>query len=124
MNDNLQYCEKRSDYTILSLKDFSHGGVKRYASNVLLKKEYTKNDMVEIVKIITKKLEALDSQVICLFLYSSLDDLCFKNWIYQTQWISKEFPPNFSFVTLEGMQIDDETVITSSEVIGWATPDI
>ena len=58
------------------------------------------------------------------FRYSSLDDLCFKNWIYQTQWISKEFPPNFSFVTLEGMQIDDETVITSSEVIGWATPDI
>lgn len=111
MKTNSKLYIESNDYTILPLKNFSYNSVKRHAANILIHKGCMEDDFVKVTREITGKLKILDSQVICLFLYLSLDDLKFKNWICQTQWISKNFPPNFSFVTLEGIKIDDETVI-------------
>lgn len=45
-------------YTILSFRDLSHGGAKRYSANILLSKEYAKPDMIEIVRKITAELKS------------------------------------------------------------------
>ncbi|WP_146138488.1 hypothetical protein [Chamaesiphon polymorphus] len=111
MKATLKPYPERYNYTILSLKDFSHCNVKRYSANVLLCKEHTQQDITEIVKIITQQLKTFNSQVICLFLYLSTEDFGFKNWICQTQWISKTNPPSFSFLTLDGNYIDDEIIV-------------
>ena len=120
-------------YTILSFRDLSHGGAKRYSANILLSKEYAKPDMIEIVRKITAELKyseyyrnnevklhwkGKEAQVIWLFLYLSLDDVSSANWICRTEWISKKLSPKFSPTKLDGEQIDDEIVIDWNKSYG------
>jgi hypothetical protein len=115
-------------YTILSLKDISHGGVKRYSANIILTKEYTKPDIAGIARIITVDLKTRqyhrnsqaklyeqeqekETQVIWLFLYLSIDDVSSANWICRTQWINKNFPPRFLPIKLDGEYIDNNIVV-------------
>ncbi|MBD1885048.1 DUF4365 domain-containing protein [Microcoleus vaginatus] len=120
-------------YTILSFRDLSHGGAKRYSANILLSKEYAKPDMIEIVRKITAELKSSEyyrnnevklhwkgkeAQVIWLFLYLSLDDVSSANWICRTEWISKKLSPKFLPTKLDGEQIDDEIVIDWNKSYG------
>jgi Domain of unknown function (DUF4365) len=113
-------------YTILSLKDVSHGMAKRYSANIILTKEYTKPDIAEIARIITVDLKTRqyyrnpqvklhgqekETEVIWLFLYLSIDDLSSTNWICRTQWISKNLSPKFSPIKLDGEYIDDDIIV-------------
>jgi Domain of unknown function (DUF4365) len=113
-------------YTILSFKDVSHGGAKRYSANIILNNEYTKPDIAEIARIITIDLKTRqyyrnsqvklheqerETQIIYLFLYLSLDDLSSTNWICRTQWISENLSPRFSPIKLDGECIDDDIVV-------------
>ncbi|MBP0010532.1 DUF4365 domain-containing protein [Roseofilum sp. Belize Diploria] len=115
-----------NDYTILLLQDISHGRAKRYRANILLSKESTKDEIIEIVKTINSELrvsqyhstkelklhwQGKEAQVIFLYLYLSLDDVSSVNWICRTQWISKKLAPKFSPIKLDGENIDSETVI-------------
>ncbi|MBP0012286.1 MAG: DUF4365 domain-containing protein [Roseofilum sp. SID2] len=115
-----------NDYTILLLQDISHGQAKRYRANILLSKESTKDEIIEIVKTINSELrvrqyhstkelklrwQGKEAQVIFLYLYLSLDDVRSGNWICRTQWISKKLAPKFSPIKLDGENIDSETVI-------------
>lgn len=55
-----QHAKKLStlnDYTIISLKDISHGMTKRYSANILLSKEHTKPELVKLIKNITEELK-------------------------------------------------------------------
>ncbi|AFY84321.1 DUF4365 domain-containing protein [Oscillatoria acuminata] len=120
-------------YTILSLKDVSHSVAKRYSANILLGKEYTKHEVIEIARKITAELkvseyyrndqvklrwEAKEAQVIWLFLYLSLDDVSSTKWICRTQWISKILSPENSPSKLDGERIDDETIVDWNEQYG------
>ena len=95
-----------SDYTILSFRDVSHGVAKRYSANILLNKEYSKPEIVSMVKNITEELKNREyyrnnllkqhwkgnnAQVVWLYLYLSLEDLDHVNWLCQSQWIDKQF---------------------------------
>lgn len=140
---NIQSLEKNQEfsrkltatngYTILSFQDVSHVGAKRYSANILLSKEYAKPDMIEIARKITAELKSREyyrnnevklhwqgkeAQVVCLFLYLSLDDVSSANWICRTEWISKKLSPKFSPTKLDGEQIDDEMVIDWNKSYG------
>ncbi|MBG1268341.1 DUF4365 domain-containing protein [Nostoc sp. WHI] len=119
-----------SDYTILSLRDVSHGRVKKYSANILLSKEFTKSEITRIIKDVTTELitrqyyrnkevkqhwKGKNTDIIWLFLYLSLDDVSKTNSICRTQWISKELPPECSPIRLDGEFIDDETSVDWNE---------
>lgn len=113
-------------YTTLSLQDVSHGGSKRYSANIILNGDYTKFEIIEIIRkvIVDLKtreyyknnqakshLQGKEAQVIFLFLYLSLDDVSSVNWICRTQWINKKISLKSSSIKMEGEIIDNETVV-------------
>ncbi|MBN3898913.1 MAG: DUF4365 domain-containing protein [Nostoc sp. NOS(2021)] len=119
-----------SDYTILSLRDVSHGLAKRYSANILLSKEFTKSEITRIIKDVTTELitrqyyrnkeakqhwKGKNTHIIWLFLYLSLDDVSRTTWICRTQWISKELPPEYSPMRLDGELIDGEIIVDWNE---------
>jgi len=118
-----QFAKKLSahrDYTILSFQDVSHKAAKRYSANILLNKEYSKPEIVSMVKSITEELKNREyyrnnlvkehwkgnnAQVVWLYLYLSLDDLDQASWICQTQWIDKNLESRFAPTQIEGEDI-------------------
>lgn len=119
-----------SDYTILSLRDVSHGQAKRYSANILLSKEFTKSEITRIIKDVTAELrtrqyyrnkeakqhwKGKNTHIIWLFLYLSLDDVSRINWICRTQWISEELPPECSPIKLHGESINGGIIVDWNE---------
>jgi len=115
-----------SDYTILSLRDVSHGVAKRYSANILLNKEYSKPEIVSMVKNITEELKnreyyrnhlikqhwkGKNAQVVWLYLYLSLDDLDNTSWICQSQWIDKHLDSKFAPSKIEGEDIGNGIIL-------------
>ena len=115
-----------SDYTILSFLDVSHGVAKRYSANILLNKEYSKPEIVSMVKNITEELKNREyyrnnlvkqhwkdknAQVVWLYLYLSLDDLDQTSWICQSQWIDKNLESKFAPTKIEGEDIGNEIIL-------------
>jgi Domain of unknown function (DUF4365) len=98
-------------YTILSSKNVSHGILKRNSINILLNKEFTKLDIVEIVREVTNIWSEKNINVLFLFLYLSLDDRNCTNFICQAQWISNESSANPLIMKLEGEKIGDGIII-------------
>jgi len=43
------------EYTELSLQDVSHDRAKRYAANILLNRELTKDDIIQVIKDVTNR---------------------------------------------------------------------
>ncbi len=124
-----QFAKKLSahcDYTILSFRDVSHGAAKRYSANILLNKEYSKPEIVSMVKNITEELKnreyyrnhlvkqhwkGKNAQVVWLHLYLSLDDLDNTNWICQTQWIDKNLESKFAPTQIEGEDLGNGIIL-------------
>ena len=115
-----------NDYTILSFKDVSHAGAKRYSANVLLSREFAKPDIKGIIRKITTAIKSRDyyrnnqsklhwqgkdAQVVWLFLYLSLEDVSSANWICRTQWISKHLSAESSPIRVDGENIGDGIII-------------
>lgn len=115
-----------SDYTMLSFMDVSHGTAKRYSANILLNKEYSKPEIVSMVKNITEDLKTREyyrsnlvkqhwkgnnAQVIWLYLYLSLEDLDQASWICQTQWIDENLASTFAPLRIKGEEIGNRIVI-------------
>jgi len=119
------------EYTELSLQDVSHGQAKRYSAKILLNREFTKDDIIQIIKYVTNRLknreyyrnQQLEKQwsnkeahVIWIYLYLSPEDYHNKaNWICMTQWISKRLSPEFSPIQLDGETIDGDIVVKWNE---------
>ncbi len=115
-----------SDYTILSFRDVNHGVAKRYSANILLNKEYSKPEIVSMVKNITEELKnreyyrnhlikqhwkGKNAQVVWLYLYLSLDDLDNTSWICQSQWIDKHLDSKFAPSKIEGEYIGNGVIL-------------
>lgn len=116
------------DYTLLSLKDISHGMSKRYSADILINKEIAKESIAQLVIKITNELKNREyyrsdivkqrwnekaAQVIWLYLYLSLEDERQKNWICRSQWIDESLQPEFSPVKLSG------DIFKNNIVIDW-----
>ena len=119
-----------SDYTILSFLDVSHGAAKRYSANILLNKEYSKPEIVSMVKNITEELKNREyyrnnllkqhwkgnnAQVVWLYLYLSLEDLDHVNWLCQSQWIDKHLESKFAPTQIEGEDIGNGVILKWKE---------
>lgn len=89
-------------YTILSLKDVSHAGAKRYTADILINGTRSKSAIRAIVveavgdlrsaelfrnPITRRYWEGLPTDVVFLFVYLSLDDVPNTNWVCRAQWI-------------------------------------
>ncbi|MEG4628553.1 DUF4365 domain-containing protein [Microcoleus sp. AR_TQ3_B6] len=116
------------EYTELSLQDKSHGQAKRYAAHILLNREFTKDDIIQVIKDLTNKLKNREyyinkqreerwrntqAHVIWIYLYLSPEDCHRANWICMTQWISKKLSP--APIQLDGETIDGDIVVKWNE---------
>ncbi|MEG4288269.1 DUF4365 domain-containing protein [Microcoleus sp. C2C3] len=116
------------EYTELSLQDKSHGQAKRYAAHILLNREFTKDDIIQVIKDLTNKLKNreyyinkqreerwrnTEAHVIWIYLYLSPEDCHRANWICMTQWISKKLSP--APIQLDGETIDGDIVVKWNE---------
>ena len=109
-------------FSLLSLKDVSHGGAKRYSANLLIQGQLSKADIINIVKQVTRDLtnreyyrsdlvkdlwENTQAQVVWLFLYLGLEDVKQANYICRSQWIDQKLEPPFRPVGLDGIDIGE-----------------
>ncbi|WP_072621607.1 DUF4365 domain-containing protein [Spirulina major] len=95
------------DYTIFHVKDLSHRLAKRYSLRVILNKEHTQSEIIDLIKSLTIK--AIDykyyrnqitqkywhnkpAHVVWLFIYPSAEDESNNNFICQTEWFSENIP--------------------------------
>lgn len=119
------------EYTELSLQDKSHSQAKRYSAKILLNREFTKDDIIQIIKDVTNRLKNREyysnkqlekrwhdkeAHVIWIYLYLSPEDYHNRaNWICMTQWISKKLSPEFAPIQLDGETIDEDIVVKWNE---------
>jgi hypothetical protein len=105
------------DYTILSFRNVSSGKTKHYSANVLLNREYSKPEIVDMVKDIIEELKNRTHktrnsvQVVWLYLYLAPDDLHLANWICKIQWVDKNLESKFEPTQIEGKDIGNEIIL-------------
>lgn len=117
-------------YEVLSLRDVSHAGAKRYSAVVLLDPHYGREIVRAVIAEITEELkdanyhrnEMVESHlngtpadVVWLFLASAAEDVRYTNWLARTQWISPQLEEQWRPTKLDG---DEESVGIS---IKWNT---
>jgi hypothetical protein len=118
------------EYTELSLQDVSHDLAKIYAADILLNRDFTKDDIIPVIKDVTNSLKNreyyrnkqreerwrnTEAHVIWIYLYLSPDCHNRNNWICMTQWISKKLSPHFAPIQLDGETIDGDIVVKWNE---------
>ena len=118
------------EYTELSLQNVSHDLAKRYAADILLNRDFTKDDIIPVIKDVTNSLKNreyyrnkqreerwrnTEAHVIWIYLYLSPDCHNRNNWICMTQWISKKLSPHFAPRQLDGETIDGDIVVKWNE---------
>jgi len=100
---------RRDSYTILSLRDTSHNGAKRYSVNILVESslrfdilevakkatQYTRQRMYYRNEITEQRWRDTPAHVVFLFIYISVDDLKMTNWICRSLWIDENLPEQF-----------------------------
>lgn len=118
------------DYIILSLRDASHNGAKRYTANILTGDRPSESRIESLIKIATKEMihrkyyrsdmtltRWVDSpaRVVSLFIYQSVEDVRDANWICRSQWVDPGLPAPFQPLPLKGKQIGDGIVVDWSK---------
>jgi hypothetical protein len=113
-------------YTIVSSKDVSHGLAKRYSSNVVLSKEHTQLEIINLVKKITKETANTEyhrdeiarrhwrnqsAHVVWLYIYPTLEDEKYNNWLCTTEWISDQLSPEYRPNAISGDEISPDLKI-------------
>jgi len=94
-------------YTIVSQRDVSHAGAKRYSATILLDRHYPKDVIRTIIQEATEKLKRsnyyrnervkarwgkIPAHVVSLFMAYDLEDIQNANWICRTCWITPSLP--------------------------------
>ncbi len=117
-------------YTILSLRDVSHGNAKRYSANILVPEASNKTEIFQIIREVIGDLkhreyyrnntvkcrwENKPAQVIFLFIYCTLDDVRTTNWIFRSLWIDENLPSQYSPFRHEGEDIGANIVVERSQ---------
>lgn len=103
-------------YEVLSLRDVSHGGAKRYSAIVLLDPHYGREIVREIITEVTEDIknanyhrnEMVESHwskrpahVVWLFVAGVAEDVRHTNWLARSQWISPELNEQWRPIRLE-----------------------
>ena len=104
-------------YTIMSQKDVSHFGAKRYSAIILLDKHYPKEVIRTIIQKVTEKLKHSNyyrneqvkarwgktpAHVIWLFIAYDPEDIQSANWVCRTCWIDPSLPKDMRPLDLKG----------------------
>lgn len=115
----------KDSYTILSIRDTSHGGAKRYSANVLVENT-SKSAILSVAKKATKDAQQrmyyrnemtkqrwgnAPANVVFLFIYISVDDLRLTNWICRSLWIDKKLPEQFAPIRFSGEEIGNGIIV-------------
>jgi hypothetical protein len=113
-------------FSLLSLKDVSHVGAKRYSADLLIHGRLSKAEIISVVKKVTRDLITREyyqndlikqrwantpAKVVWLFVYLALEDGKNTNWICRSCWIDENLEPHFKPVGLDGINIGDGIVI-------------
>lgn len=95
-------------YTIASMDDVTNSVAKRYSLRVILNKEHTQSELVDLIKSLTieasnsdyhrnditrKQWQNKAAQIVWLFIYPSAEDEKNNNFICQTEWFSESLDP-------------------------------
>lgn len=111
-------------FSLISLKDVSHSGAKRYSAKLLIHGKVSETEILGIVKKVTKDLMTGEyyandllkekwantpAKVVCLFLYLTLQNLKNDNWICRTCWIDKKLEQKFR--PFNGIEIGDGIIV-------------
>jgi len=108
---------EKISYTIVSQRDVSHAGAKRYSATILLDKHYPKDVIRTIIQEATEKLKysnyyrnervkarwgKIPAHVVWLFIAYDLEDIQNVNWICRTCCIDPSLPDNMRPLGLNG----------------------
>ena len=132
-NENKQEIKKYCDFLlpasyfdIISFKDVSHNTAKRYGARIILNRDLSKGEIVQIVRRATDELKTREyyrnkivkeswqgkmTNAIWLFIYPSLEDEKNNNFICRSQWIDPELRKESRPLQLEGQNIGDDLII-------------
>lgn len=114
------------DYTIASISDMSHNAAKRYSIRVVLNKEYTQLEMLNLSKnlvadikqqvyyrsiLTSERWKEENAHVVWLLIYPSNEDEKNNNQIAHIQWISDKLSRDFSPEKLQGENIGNGIII-------------
>ena len=109
-----------SRYTVLRTQDVSHGTAKRYSVDVLLNGSVTKADIAAIIRQVTEhqigsryyrdfqvesRWSNVDAHVIWTYVYTTLDDTRYANWICSSLWVAPSLPERDAPMRLQGENI-------------------
>lgn len=118
-------------YSVLSFKDMSHGVAKRYSAEILLNRNLSNGEIVQLINSLTNELKERNyyrneivskrwrkepASVIWLCFYITFEDSKNSNWICRSQWIDKRLEKRFSPLKEKGLKIGDELVVIWSNL--------
>lgn len=98
------------DYTVCSISDVSHGAAKRYSLKIVLNREYTQAEAIDLIKKLTLDTANCEyhrsditrahwrdqpAHVVWLYVYPSSEDERNNNFIAQSEWFSETLKPAF-----------------------------
>jgi hypothetical protein len=109
-------------HTICQINDVSHGLAKRYSLRVILNKEHSQAEIIDLIKKLT--IDAINCEyhrsditrnhwrnkpahVVWLFIYPSAEDESNNNFICQTEWFSESIPLEAVPISIGGEEIVD-----------------
>jgi len=108
------------NFSIASTDDVSHSAAKRYSLRIILNKEHTQSEIIELIKkqtieavqcdyhrnnLVRTKWGNKPAHVVYLFIYTSSEDEKNNNYLCRTQWISKDLCKEFSPMPIGGEEI-------------------
>lgn len=108
---------EKPQYTIVSQKDVSHAGAKRYSVTILLDRHYPKDAIRRIIQEETEKLKNSNyyrnkrlearwgktpAHVVWLFIAYDLEDIQNANWVCRTCWIDPSLTKDMRPLSLNG----------------------
>ena len=116
--------------TILSQRDVSHGGAKRYSVNVVLDKHYPRDVIRSVIAQITQEIRESQyyrsdrvksrfgrkpADVVWLHIATDLEDVRNANWVCQTAWIDPELTESMRPHALQSDEASDGIAIKWNE---------
>jgi len=112
--------------TIGNISDSSHGLAKRYSAKIILNKEHTQAEIIELIKKTTIEIKNCGyyrndltrshwmdkpADVVWLFIYPTTEDEKNNNFLCRTEWFSRELDKDYLPMSNDGEEITDELKI-------------
>ncbi len=113
-------------YSVLKLRDVSHGGAKRYAATILLDRHYPRDVVREAIQEATHALrhqnyyrnehtrsrwDETPAHVVWLFIAHDLEDVGTANWVCRSMWVDSSLPGPFHPLPLRADEWLDDIAV-------------